>query len=64
MCWLRFDQAEAAMWVIIPVFAIIVGGLVAFLTRDWRRAVLVGAVSGLLGALFVTFLIYSGIWGG
>ncbi len=52
------------MWVIIPVFAIIVGGLVAFLTRDWRRAVLVGAVSGLLGALFVTFLIYSGIWGG
>ncbi|HEX6290270.1 MAG TPA: hypothetical protein VFZ66_13840 [Herpetosiphonaceae bacterium] len=52
------------MWVIIPLLAIVVGGVAALITRDWRRSVLVGAVGGVVGALFMMLLIYTGMWSG
>jgi thiol:disulfide interchange protein len=52
------------MWCIIPLIAIVVGGFVALQTRDWRRAVLVGVIAGMVGALFMTLLIYTGMWSG
>lgn len=52
------------MWCIIPLLAIIVGGAVALQSRDWRRAVLAGVISGVLGGLFIALLIASGAWSG
>jgi thiol:disulfide interchange protein len=52
------------MWCIIPLLAIIVGGFVALQTHDWRRAVLMGVVGGVVAALFMAVLIFTGVWSG
>jgi thiol:disulfide interchange protein len=52
------------MWCIIPLLAIIVGGFVALQTRNWQRAVLIGVIAGVVGGLFMTLLIATGVWGG
>ena len=51
------------MWCVIPLIALVVGGIVMLQTRDAKRSVVAGVVSGLVSGIFMVFLIYTGVLG-
>ena len=46
------------------ILAIVIGGLVGLLTRNLKKAFMVGSASLIVGVLLSLLIIYSGIMGG